>query len=114
MATLADTQSIYKLRNTPAIHFTVDVQVLGPDASGATVRASIKRNDGLRFRYEVVFSPEYCGSKPRFDADSYRETALSVINSQLESHVHRDTRIELRVNSGMPRTQVDCKLDWPF
>ena len=105
-------QTIYKLRNTPAIHFTVDSQVLGPDDSGAVVRATIRRNDGLQFRYEVAFTPEYCRTKPAFDGEMYLETGLSVVNSQLESHVYKDTRIRLEVNSGLPRTQVGCKLDW--
>jgi hypothetical protein len=106
-------QTIYKLRNTPEIRFTLDSDVIGPNNDGAVVRSKIRRNDGLQFRYEVCFTSEYCKTKPAFDAEAYLETGLSVMNSQLESQVYKDTRIRLEVNSGLPRTQVGCKLDWP-
>jgi hypothetical protein len=105
-------QSLYKLRNTPSIRFSIEAETVHFGEDGAVVHARIRRNDGVRFGYEVCFSREYCHTKPRFDGESYLHTALSVVHSQLESHIHRDTRITLQVNSGMPRTELDCPLQW--
>lgn len=103
----------YALRNDPGTTFSIQSSATGEGEEGSTVRALIKRNsDGLTFRYEVVFAAEYAGTKKNFTADMYHETALSVIRSQLESHVYRDTRITLQVNSGLPRTEVGVALNW--
>lgn len=76
------------------------------------VRVAITRHDGHSFRFEVVFSGEYVESKANFTTEMYHETALAVARSQIESHVHRDTRITVAANSGLPRSQVGVQFDW--
>jgi hypothetical protein len=103
----------YALRNDPRATFSIRSTVQGEGADGSVVRALITRPaDGLTWKIEVVFSGEYAASKPNFTADMYHETALSVLRSQLESQVYRDTRITLHVNSGLPRTEVGAQLGW--
>ena len=102
----------YKLRNDSRVTFQLSSSATGKGTDGCRVRIAVVRFDGHRFHYEVVFAGEYAASKPEFDADMYHETALSIVRSQLESHVHRDTRITLSVNSGLPRTEVDVSFDW--
>ena len=102
----------YKLRNDASVTFQLRSSASGQGAQGCVVRAAVTRNDGHSFRYEVVFTGEYAASKSSFSEDMYHETALSVVRSQLESHVHRDTRITLSVNSGLPRSQVGVSFDW--
>ena len=102
----------YKLRNDASVTFQLRSNATGQGSSGCIVRAAITRHDGHSFRYEVVFTGEYASSKSTFSQDMYQDTGLSVIRSQLESHVHRDTRITLEVNSGLPRTEVGVSFDW--
>jgi hypothetical protein len=102
----------YQLRNDAQVTFQLRSSASGEGAQGCQVRVAVTRHDGHSFRYEVVFADEYAASKPGFSQDMYLETALSVVRSQLESHVHRDTRITLSVNSGLPRSQVGVSFDW--
>jgi len=102
----------YQLRNDAKVTFQVQSSAVGSGVSGCLVKALVTRVDGLSFRYEVVFSGEYAASKANFSEDMYHETGLSVVRSQLESHVHRDTRIRLEVNSGLPRSEVGVSFDW--
>lgn len=102
----------YKLRNDDGVTFQLRSSARGSGAEGCVVRVAVERFDGHRFRYEVVFKDDYSSSKPGFTEDMYHETALSVVRSQLESHVHKDTRLTLAVNSGLPRTEVGPAFDW--
>lgn len=102
----------YQLRNDANIRFNLESQAQGCGSEGSLVKILITRNDGEKFRYEVIFRGEYSASKANFTEDMYLETALSVARSQLESRVHQDTRIVLEVNSGLPRTQIGVALDW--
>lgn len=102
----------YSLRNDPKVTFQLNSRAQGQGADGCVVRVAITRHDGHSFLYEVVFCGEYVSSKANFSQDMYHETALSVARSQLESHIHRNTRITLAVNSGLPRTEVGAVLEW--
>lgn len=102
----------YSLRNDPKVTFQLHSRAQGHGAQGCVVRVAITRHDGHHFLYEVVFGGDYASSKANFTEDMYHETALSVVRSQLESHIHRNTRITLAVNSGLPRTEVDAALEW--
>jgi hypothetical protein len=103
----------YALRNDPNDRFKIRSSASGEGVAGSTMRAKVTRErDGLTFRVEVVFQGEYASTKANFTTDMYHETALSILRSQLESHVYRDTRVTLEVNSGLPRTQVGVQLGW--
>jgi len=102
----------YQLRNDPTATFQLESSAEGRGTDGCVVRIAITRHDGHGFRYEVVFSGDYVESKPNFTAEMYHETALAVARSQIESHVHRDTRITVQANSGLPRSQVGVHFDW--
>jgi hypothetical protein len=102
----------YRLRNDASATFQLASSVSGGGAQGATVKIKVTRKDGLQFRLEIVFASGYASSKPDFDAEMYLETGLAIARSQIESHVHRDTRITLEVNSGLPRTVVGAALGW--
>lgn len=102
----------YQLRNDASVTFTLRSSAQGSGVDGCVVRVAVTRFDGHSFRYEIVFRGEYSASKPNFSEDMYHETGLSVARSQLESHVHRDTRIRLEVNSGLPRSEVGVSFDW--
>ena len=102
----------YSLRNEPRINFRIELSTAGGGVEGATTRATISKNDGQNFRYEVTFRGEYCSTKANFNTQMYEDTALSLIRCQLESRVYRDTRITLEVNSGLPRTETDVSLKW--
>lgn len=102
----------YQLRNDAKVTFEMRSSAVGSGIEGCVVKVAVTRHDGHKFRYEIVFRGEYAASKASFSEDMYLETGLSVVRSQLESHVHRDTRICLEVNSGLPRTEVGASLDW--
>ena len=102
----------YQLRNDARISFQLRSSATGSGIQGCVVKVAVTRFDGHSFKYEIVFCGEYAASKPNFSEDMYHETALSVVRSQLESHVHKDTRIRLEVNSGLPRSEVGAKLEW--
>ncbi len=102
----------YALRNDPSAEFHIRSGCQAEGAGGGVARALVRRHDGLEFRYEVIFRGDYSASKANFTRDMYWETALSVVRSQLESHVHRDTRITLEANSGLPLTEVGVVMSW--
>jgi hypothetical protein len=102
----------YQLRNDAKVTFEMRSSATGSGLDGCVVKVAVTRHDGHKFRYEIVFRGEYSASKPGFTEDMYHETGLSVVRSQLESHVHRDTRICLEVNSGLPRSEVGASFDW--
>ena len=102
----------YQLRNDANATFQLRSSAAGSGGEGCVVKAAVTRFDGHTFRYEIVFCGEYAASKANFSQDMYHETGLSVVRSQLESHVHRDTRIRLEVNSGLPRSEVGASFDW--
>ena len=102
----------YQLRNDAKATFQLRSSAVGSGAEGCVVNVAVTRYDGHQFRYEIVFCGEYAASKPNFTDEMYHETGLSVARSQLESHVHRDTRIRLEVNSGLPRSEVGASFDW--
>lgn len=76
------------------------------------MRAVITPKGGPSFKFEVVFSGTFVASKQNFTQDMYHDTALSLMRSQLESRVYRDTRMHMDVNSGLPRTEVGVSFDW--
>ena len=102
----------YSLRNEPAISFQIELATAGSGIQGATTRATITKNDGQKFHYEVIFRGEYCQTKANFSQGMYEDTALALVCSQLESYVHQDTGIVLEVNSGLPRTETAASLNW--
>lgn len=102
----------YHLRNDPEQTFQLTSSAQGSGSAGCTVKVLVSRRDGHSFRYEIVFAGEYTASKANFTEEMYHETGLAVARSQIESHVHRDTRIDIEVNSGLPRTRVGAALTW--
>ncbi|MGE0488121.1 MAG: hypothetical protein AB7S38_02780 [Vulcanimicrobiota bacterium] len=102
----------YRLRNEPEKFFKIAASAEGSGAKGATVRATVTRHDNHVFRYEVIFEGDFTSTKQNFNEEMYLGTGLSVVKSQLESHLHQDTRIRIRHASGLMQTEHPAKLDW--
>ena len=106
----------YHLRNEPEIGFRLKLNTLKESDHVAT-RAEIQRtlsdqDQGQPFKYEIVFRNDFSSSKPNFTLEMYESTALSLVRSQLESKVFRDTRVILEKFSGLPKTEVGVAFDW--
>ncbi len=100
----------YQLRNDKSAAFKIEARGEGGGQSGATVRARIESEAGDAFTYEVVFKGDFVKTKADFTEEMYVLTALSVVQSQLESMVHQDTRLVVEQASGLITTsplQVD-------
>lgn len=102
----------YSLRNEPEKTFSIDAEGKGRGKKGSLIKAKIKRWDDLEFRYEVKFEGPFTETKGNFTTEMYLLTALNVVKSQLESHVHRDTRIVISDASGLMHSEPNAKLDW--
>jgi hypothetical protein len=107
----------YQLRNEPEITFRLKLATVETSETVVATRAEIQRvvfdkDQGQPFKYEVIFRNEFSSSKPNFTLEMYESTAVSVLRSQLESKVFRDTRVVLEKISGLPKTEVGVTFDW--
>ncbi len=102
----------YRLRNEPEKHFQIAAEAQGAGSQGSVVKATIERYDERVFHYEVRFGGPFAETKANFNEEMYLETALSIICSQLESHIHEDTLLFLEEASGLMQTKHPAKLDW--
>jgi hypothetical protein len=97
-------QTVYKLRNHPQRAFRIEAAVEAAGNSGATVTATVREGDGEPFTYVVEFSGEFVASKSNFDPEMYLHTAISVVQSQLESLKHGSTLLRVHRASGLIET----------
>lgn len=97
-------QTVYRLRNHPGRSFTIDASVSKEGKDGTTVTAQIAEGEGAPFTYVVEFTEEFISSKADFDGEMYLHTAVSVIQSQIESLKHRSTKLRVHRASGLIET----------
>lgn len=102
----------YRLRNEPELRFAIVASGRGSGAGGSVVRARITDPQGRDFRYEVVFEGGYAAARPDFDAAMFLLTGISVVQAQIESYEHQDTRIRISRPSGLMETEPGATLDW--
>jgi hypothetical protein len=102
---MASHQTVYKLRNHPNRAFTIDAAIGAVDAKGAKVTAQIHEAGGQPFTFVVEFSEGFVSTKGNFDGEMYLHTAISVMQSQLESLQHRSTLLRVHRASGLIETE---------
>lgn len=103
---MASHRTEYKLRNHPQRVFDIDASLSkeGKDGTSVTAQVQERRAGSEPFTYLVEFSDAFIATKPDFDGEMYLHTAISVIQSQIESHLHRSTRLRVHRASGLIET----------
>lgn len=102
---MAQHSTLYKLRNQPLRSFTISLRLQEESAEKVAIAAHIKDQvHGNTFDYRVEFSSDFIASKTNFDGEMYLHTALSVVQSQIESLQHRDTLLSVHRGSGLIET----------
>ncbi len=101
-------ETVYALRNHPdrkfSIKATLDKGSKGGEA-GASITGEIREGEGDPFTYVVQFEGEFTSTKADFDEEMYLLTAVSVMQSQIESHKHRGTLLKVHRDSGLIHTE---------
>jgi hypothetical protein len=97
-------QTVYKLRNHPARAFTIDASITHADSDGAVITAQVTEQGKEAFTYVVEFSDGFTATKGNFDGEMYLHTAISVVQSQIESLRHGSTRLRVHRASGLIET----------
>ncbi len=98
-------QTVYKLRNHPARKFSIAASVTEERADGAVISATIKEEGkSAEFTYVVEFGGAFTETKRHFTGEMYLHTALSLMQSQLESLKHRSTLMKVYRTSGLTET----------
>lgn len=101
---MASHKTEYKLRNHPHRVFDIDASVTQEGKDGTTITAQVCERGKEPFTYVVEFSEGFIATKPDFDGEMFLHTAISVIQSQVESHLHRSTRLRVHRASGLIET----------
>ena len=102
----------YRLRNQPDRRFRIEASSRVDGSGAGLVRALVTAPEGSSFRYELVFEGDFTSTKACFDAEAFLHTALSLVEGQIESGVHRDTRFRTVRTSGLTLTEPGAALDW--
>lgn len=97
-------KTVYTLRNHPNRSFTIDAEVSQARPDGATITAQVQESGREPFTYVVEFSGAFTSTKGNFDGEMYLHTAISVMQSQIESLQHRSTRLRVHRASGLIET----------
>lgn len=98
-------QTVYKLRNHPGRAFAIEASVTEERADGALITAKIQeQGKSQSFTYVVEFGGAFTESKPHFTGEMYLHTALSLVQSQIESLQHRSTKMRVFRTSGLTET----------
>lgn len=98
-------QTVYKLRNHPERAFHIDASVAQAGPGGATITAQVTEEGKKPFTFQVEFEGEFTSTKEGFDGEMYLHTAISVMQSQIESHQHRSTLLRVHRGSGLIDTR---------
>jgi hypothetical protein len=96
--------SVYRLRNHPNRVFTLQASISKQDQDETVITAQISEEGKPPFTYVVEFTEEFVASKANFDGEMYLHTAVSVMQSQIESLRHRNTRLRVHRASGLIET----------
>jgi hypothetical protein len=94
-------QTVYRLRNHPDRCFSIDASVSSHSPRDTVVTAQISEGGQPPFTYVVEFAGDFVASKQDFDAEMFLHTAISVVQSQLESFRHGSTRLKVHRASGL-------------
>ena len=100
-------QTQYTLRNNPSDIFDISAEVTKSGksgADGAEITAQIKHVSGHAFCYKVEFGGEFAETKENFTPEMYLHTAISIMQSQLESKRYEDTLLKVHRHSGLTDT----------
>lgn len=101
---MSNHQTVYKLRNHPGRAFSIDAAVTKVGEGGATITARVAEHGKTPFTYVVEFSEGFTSTKSNFDGEMYLHTAISVVQSQIESLQHRSTLLRVHHASGLIET----------
>lgn len=107
-SSLSSHQSVYTMRNYPQRQFTINAELdkgSKSGTSGASVTGQIQEGSGDPFTYVVQFSDEFTSTKSNFNDEMYLLTAVSVMQSQIESHQHSGTLLRIHRDSGLIHTE---------
>ena len=99
----------YSLRNDEAHAFDIEAEVTKSGKTGdkgAEITAHIRGGPDLNFSYVVEFGGDFVKTKENFTPEMYLLTALSIIESQLESKRYLDTKLSVLNDSGLTLTDL--------
>lgn len=98
----------YSLRNDSKQTFTIKAEVSKANPSGdqgAEITATIYHKSKLPFTYVVEFGGDFVKTKKNFTPEMYLHTAISIVESQIESKRHVDTLLSVHKASGLTETR---------
>lgn len=99
-------EKVYSMRNYPQRKFQIKATFSkGKGDTVAAVSADIREGEGDPFRYIVEFAGEFTSTKSDFTDEMYLLTAVSVMESQIESHKHVGTLLRIHRDSGLIHTE---------
>ena len=105
MSTTHQTQ--YSLRNDKSDTFQISAGVSKSYSSGeqgAEITADVCHPTHGEFKYVVEFGGEFTKTKMNFTPEMYLHTAISIVQSQIESKKYVDTRLRVHRDSGLTET----------
>ena len=97
----------YRLRNDSKEVFQIEASVTREHKSGdqgAEITGTITHRAKKPFKYVVEFGGEFTKTKKNFTPEMYLHTAISIMESQIESKKHVDTRLWVHKDSGLTET----------
>ncbi len=106
MAATHETQ--YRLRNDKQSVYQIEASVTKSGKSGldgAEVTGVIKAPTGATFTYLVEFGGDFVVTKENFTPEMFLHTAISIMQSQIESKRHSDTWLHVHRHSGLTETR---------
>ena len=105
MANTVDKQ--YSLRNDSKEVFSIQAEVTKEykkGDQGAEITAKISHPDHEPFTYVVEFSGDFVKTKKNFTPEMYLHTAISIVESQIESKKYVNTQLRVHKHSGLTET----------
>ena len=100
-------QKSYSLRNDSKQTFKIEAEVTRSGKSGdegAEIEARITGPGEQSFKFVVEFGGDFVETKANFSPEMYLHTALSIVESQIESKRYRDTFLQVHRHSGLTAT----------
>lgn len=97
----------YSLRNDAQEVFTIEAFVSKSNKSGdegAEITAKISHPTVDPFTFVVEFGGEFVKTKANFTPEMFLHTAISIVESQIESKKYLDTRLKVHKDSGLTET----------
>lgn len=101
----------YSLRNDSQEVFDIKAEVTKEYDSGdkgAEITARISHPAKKPFTYVVTFGGDFVKTKKNFTPEMYLHTAVSIVESQIESKRHVDTMLRVHRDSGLTETSPLC------